>query len=105
MWCTATTILNEILSYLLGNFPSDLRFLVVILIATIREFDNLVRSKLIDKMTGYQNDSATALVTIIIYGYFLWNIYRNSVDRSKLSFRMLHFENLLSHAFYQVIKA
>ena len=73
-WTWVMTVQNEILSYCFANFSTDLQFLVAFMIATCREFDFFIRSSLIDKMMGVQDESATALLTITIncsYGSFV----------------------------------
>ena len=68
-----TIIQNELLSQLFFSIPTNLQFLVPIIVAAFREFDTFMRSKLVDKMMGNQDEPAAALLEIIvnsIYAFF-----------------------------------
>ena len=73
-WFVTMIAQNEILSYLFHNISSDWQFLVPFLIAACREFDQYMRSRMINKMMGGMDESATALLTITVntmYGIFV----------------------------------
>lgn len=60
------------LSYLFGNLPSELQFLVAFFVAVFREVDKRVRSKIVEKMMGKLDEPARALISITIsaqYGF------------------------------------
>ena len=74
IWIIAVNILNEVLSYLFTNLPINLQFLVAFMIAMIREADERLRTKLVNKMMGKLDESATALLTVSIsshYSFFI----------------------------------
>ena len=65
---------NEVLSNLFTNIPSDFQFVVALIVAACRELDKRVRSKIVTKMMGKQDEPAAALLTIFIssfYGFFM----------------------------------
>ena len=69
-----TIILNEVMSILFINLPPYLQFLISFMMVACREFDLRVRSKLVDKMMGNQNEAATALLEILVnatYSFFV----------------------------------
>ena len=73
LWTQATFIQNEVLSFLFSNVPINFQFLVPFLVAACRELDKRVRSKMVDRMMGQQDQPAKALISITIsatYGFF-----------------------------------
>ena len=61
-----THLQKEVLSYLFANVPVGYQFFVAFLVAGCRELDHLIRSKIVTKMMGVQDDAAIALLTITI---------------------------------------
>ena len=57
---------KEVLSYLFANVPVGYQFFVAFLVAGCRKLDHLMRSKIVTKMMGVQDDAAIALLTITI---------------------------------------
>ena len=73
-WCLVPIIQNEILSSLFTNVPVNIQFIVPFMLAACREFDKRMRSKLVKRMMGQLDDSATALLGITIsttYSFFV----------------------------------
>ena len=73
-WSFVVPALNIFLEYLFVNLPSDLQFLVALFVATFREVDKQVRSKIVKKMMGKPDEPARALISITIsaqYGFFI----------------------------------
>ena len=66
LWLLPTVVLREILSYLFAESPADLQFLVPFMVAGCRELDKRIRSKLVTKMMGVQDEPASALIAIYI---------------------------------------
>ena len=74
LWSIMITIQNEILAFLFSNAPINFQFLITFLVAACREFDKRVRSKMVDRMMGQQDEPAKALISITIsgtYGFFM----------------------------------
>ena len=65
-WILVVVIQNEVLSYLFDNIPTDFQFLVPFMVAFSRALDKRVRSYLVDKIMGKQDEPATALLEITI---------------------------------------
>ena len=66
VWQQLANIQKEVLSNLFKIFPAGWQFFVPFLVAGARELDKRVRSKLVTKMMGVQDEPAIVLVTIII---------------------------------------
>ena len=64
LWTQIAVILIEVLSFMFTEFPAALQFIVPLMIAGCRELDKRARSKLVTKMMGEQNESASILVAI-----------------------------------------
>ena len=64
LWTQITIILKEVLLFMFTEFPAALQFIVPLMIAGCRELDKRARSKLVTKMMGEQNESASILVAI-----------------------------------------
>ena len=74
IWVIVIAIQVEVLSYLFFNPPANLQFLVPFMIAACREFDLRIRSTLVDKMMGEQDEPAVALIDITVnstYAFFI----------------------------------
>ena len=74
VWQQMANIQKEVLSNLFKVFPAGWQFLVPFLVAGAREIDKRVRSKLVTKIMGVQDEPAIALVTIIVstaYSFFI----------------------------------
>ena len=65
-WGIVLMIPLEVLSYLYFNPPANLQFLVPFMIAACREFDLHIRSKLVDKMMGEEDEAAAALIDVTV---------------------------------------
>ena len=65
-WMGTTVIQNQILIFLWQKLPDDFQFLIAFLVAGIRELDQRVQSKLVRRMVGIQDESATALLSIAV---------------------------------------
>ena len=63
-WVQIVGILMEIFKHLFANPPLGLQFLVPFMVAGFRELDTYLRSRLITKMMGITNESATSLNSI-----------------------------------------
>ena len=64
LWTQIAVILIKVLSFMFTEFPAALQFIVSLMIAGCRELDKRARSKLVTKMMGEQNESASILVSI-----------------------------------------
>ena len=74
IWQTVANIQKEVLSTLFKVFPAGWQFFVPFLVAGAREMDKRVKSKLVTKMMGVQDEPAIVLVTIIAstgYSFFI----------------------------------
>ena len=67
LWLFLMIFQNEVLSYLFLNPPAGLQFLVPFIMVACREFDLKIRSKLVNKMAGESDESATALLDITVH--------------------------------------
>ena len=74
LWQTVANIQKEVLSNLFKLFPAGWQFFVPFLVAGAREMDKRVKSKLVTKIMGVQDEPAIVLVTIIAstgYSFFI----------------------------------
>ena len=85
VWVQAVNIQKEILSYLFANAPFGFQFLVPFLVAGCRELDKHVKSKLMNKMNGSQDESAKVLVAVQVSCQFSFFIAIRLVDASLLT--------------------
>ena len=65
-WTYVIVTQYEILSYLFANSPAALQFIVPFIVSARREFDKRVRSKLVNKIMGQQDESAAVLLTATV---------------------------------------
>ena len=73
-WFILMIFQNEVLSFLFANAPAGFQFLVVFLLAACQKFDMKVRTKLLIKMMGTQDQHAMAILTIdvnVLYSSFI----------------------------------
>ena len=101
-----TIILNEVMSMLFINLPAHLQFLISFMMVACREFDLRVRSKLVDKMMGNQDEAATALLEILVnatYSFFIANKFPDA-EISTIIFVIAIEFSLRLRLTYQVIK-
>ena len=84
-WIQALNIQKEILSYLFDNPPFGFQFLVPFMVAGARELDNRVKSKLVNKMNGSQDESAIVLVAVQVGCDFSFFIAIRLVDAALLT--------------------
>ena len=74
LWQQLANIQKEVLSNLFKVFPAGWQFFVPFLVAGAREMDKRVKSKLVTKIMGVQDEPAIVLVTIIAstgYSFFI----------------------------------
>ena len=74
LWIQISLFLKEVLSFLFANIPSGYQFFVIFMVAGCREFDKRVRAKLITKMMGALDESAVALLGVLVssdYSFFM----------------------------------
>ena len=74
LWIQITLVQKELLSYLFANFPLGYQFFVVFMVAGCRELDKRVRAKLVTKMMGVLDESAVALLGVLVssdYSFFM----------------------------------
>ena len=66
LWIATTIIQNQVLMYFWRKLPVGFQFPIAFLIAGFRDLDMRVQSKLVTKMVGNQDESATALLSISV---------------------------------------
>lgn len=66
LWVVMSIFLREIISNAFAKVPDTIQFLVLFLLAGCRELDKRLRSKLVTKMMGAQDEAATVLLAITI---------------------------------------
>ena len=74
VWFVIMVFQNEVLSFLFVNSYAELQFLVVFLLAACQKFDTKLRSKLIHKIMGNENEAGIAILAAdinIMYSTFI----------------------------------
>ena len=66
LWTLIIMIQNEILAFLFKNLPADWQWIMAFLIPSLREVDKWIRTKMVNKMAGTQDESARVLLGIAI---------------------------------------
>ena len=66
LWIQISIILRELLSFLFGNPPFGLQFMVPLIVAGTRELDKRIQSKMVTNMKGIQDEAAMALTATTI---------------------------------------
>ena len=84
LWNILMVILNEILSYVFKNLPTEVQFLVAFLIAGCREFDLRVRAKIITNMMGEEDETGMAFNDIIVDVHYA-NFVSTRLDEAELT--------------------
>ena len=104
-WIVALVFQNEFLSYLFSNLSTTFQFLVPFFVAACREFDKRVRTKLVNKMMGKQDEPASALLAITVssfYTFFMAIRLTGATYATVSCFVSIDFM-LHSHATYKLI--
>ena len=66
LWSLMLVIQNEVIAFMFKNLPSMLQWIMAFIIPALKELDKYVRTRMVNKMAGCNDEAATVLLGVAI---------------------------------------